>query len=254
MGFYGAGLGVLILAFIFTFFRPSLKAILKFVFITAISLFLAIYLLALLKPNVLDYNKANLKKLTNFNVETGPRKLISFYNYGIAYTSDLKDFLFGSGAGTFNSRSAFTVGSPYYLSAAGILKSENKPYYFQNYAYTLWNNTNTSQALFQDGFRNQPFSSVLSFLGEYGLLFTLAFAWCYLVYYKRVYKLSANTQDPLVVPYFRVFRFLFLLLPLLLLIDNFLEYPEVTFLVVLCMKLLHIELSKRQFNNPKINI
>jgi hypothetical protein len=248
MGFFGAGLIAIIAAFILTFFTPSIKAIFKTVFISAFSLVAIYYLLLYIKPNVLDYNLTNVKKIISFDVERGPRKVISFYNYLISYPKDSKDFLFGSGPGTFNSRSAFMIGSPSYFTGASFIKSSEQPYYFRNYAYPLWNETNTSQAQYLDGFRNQPFSSVLAFMGEYGMLFFILLVICYYRYYRSVAWLARSSDDVLSDVYLRLFKFISVLLPLLLLIDNFYEYPEMMILMILSLKLLHIELQKRHFH------
>jgi hypothetical protein len=208
---------------------------------------IAYYALSIIKPQVLTYNEANLKKVYNFNEATGPRKIVSFYNYFRAYPPHIKDFLFGSGPGTFNSRSAFMIGSPYFFTTVSAIKSDKKPPYFKNYAYPLWNDTNTSMALFQDGFRNQPFSSLLAFLGEYGLVFTFFF----LLYVLRYYKKVAGVAPPANAPpkyylYTRLFKFLLIMLMLLLVIDNYLEYAEIILLITVILKLLHAEIIKLQ--------
>jgi hypothetical protein len=246
LGFYGAGLVIILLALIFSFFRLRLKAILKTGVICVIALLATYYLLLYIKPNVLNYNLSNLEKLTSFDFKHGPRKLRAHYNYIVSYPENYKDFLFGSGPGTFNSRSAFMVGSPSYFSGVGFIKSDSKPYYFQNFAYTLWNETNTSQTLYLDGFRNQPFSSALAFLGEYGLLFTLCLGILYYRMYRKVVKVAkAQGHSLWSEGYFLLFRFLIILLPLLLCIDNFYEFPEIMILILLPLKLLEIELSKK---------
>ena len=201
------------------------------------------------KPTVWDYNIANIRKLMKFNQPGGARKVISFYNYGISYPRNAKDFLLGSGPGTFNSRSAFMVGSPTYFQMFPFIKDENKPYYFRNYAYTLWNPVNTQKELYLDGFRNQPFSTVLAFLGEYGLVFSLAFLWLYHRYYRQVANLYRRGQkDDVSTMNFRFFKFLVILLPLLLLIDNYYEYPEIMLLVIVGIKFAHAGIEQQKSN------
>jgi hypothetical protein len=163
LGFYGGGLLVLVLAIVLTFFIPTFSSVIKTLLACIISLTVVYFALALIKPKVLAYNMVNLKRALHFNENIGARKVISFYNYFLAYPSHPRDLLFGSGPGTFNSRSAFMVGSPYFFTRIPVIKSDKKPPYFRDYAYPLWNDTNTSMALYQDGFRNQPFSSLLSF-------------------------------------------------------------------------------------------
>jgi hypothetical protein len=243
LGFYGAGLVVLLLTLILGFFKLRLRAILKTALICIVSLITIYYLLLYIKPNVLHYNLANLKKIATFDIQHGPRKVIMHYNYIRSYPTDFKDFLFGSGPGTFNSRSAFMVGSPSYFSGGKIIKSDAKPYYFKNYAYPLWNETNTSQALYLDGFRNQPFSSLLAFLGEYGLIFTICFGILYYRMYRKV-AVKAKLGQNSINGYFFLFKLLMILLPLLLCIDNFYEFPEIMILILLPLKLLEREISK----------
>jgi hypothetical protein len=240
LGFYGAGLVILFVAFVMAFLRFRIIAVLKTVAIGLVALGLIVLTMYLVKPLALEYNIANIKKLLVFNPETGARKVTSFYNYGISYPKNAKDFLLGSGPGTFNSRSAFMVGSPSYFNRIAFIKDTEQPYYFKNFAYTLWNENNTQKALFLDGFRNQPFSSVLAFLGEYGLIFTLAFSLLYLIYYKMIAKIFYHSGDQKAIfVHFKMFKFLMIFLPLLLLIDNYLEYPETIILIVLTIKLAH---------------
>jgi len=249
LGFYGAGLVICLAAFILGFFRFELKSFFKVAFITIISLLVVYQAMTFIKPQTLEYNIANIKKMIDFDVHNGPRKLTSFYNYATAYPKNAKDFLLGSGPGSFNSRTAFMIGSPSYFTSIPQIKDKEQPYYFKHYAYSLWNESNTSQALYQDGFRNQPFSSILAFLGEYGLLFTLVFAVLYYLYYSRVARLyRMRHNDPEARVYFRFFKICFILLPLLFLIDNYFElflidnyfeYPEIMLLLTLSIKFSH---------------
>lgn len=252
LGFYGAGLVICIIAFLIAFFRASETAIVKTVVISTLVILGVYFALLWLKPLVLEYNLANIRKISSFDVNNGPRKIKSFYNYGTSYPKDIKDFLLGSGPGTFNSRTAFLVGSPSYFSSVSIVKDDNQPYYFKNYAYTLWNEQNTVQALYLDGFRNQPFSSVLSFLGEYGLIFSLAFFVLYYYYFlsvSRLYRTVRQSADAKVS--FRFFKFLMILLPLLLLIDNYYEYPEIMLLFLLGIKFSHLNLVTIKRNSSE---
>jgi hypothetical protein len=243
LGFYGAGLIICIAAFIFTFLKFEVKHIIKTFFIGIVALATIYFLMLFLKPVTLEYNIANIKHLITNDVQKGSRKLASFYNYGTSYPKDAKDFIFGSGPGTFNSRSAFMVGSPSYFKTFSFIKDDQTPYYFKNYAYTLWNESNTIQSMYLDGFRNQPFSSLLAFLGEYGLLFTIVFFLFYYSYFMKVTKLyNSISPDGNATIAYRMFKFLSILLPLLLLIDNYLEYPEIILLIVPAIKFAHMEL------------
>ena len=241
--FYGAGLIVCMAALILSLFRINIKSLLTTFFAAVISVTAVYYAMKIVKPKTLQYNIENIKNLVKRDLRYGPRKILSFYNYYHSYPHNAKDFLLGSGPGTFNSRSAFMVGSPSYFTGVGFIKDADQPYYFKNFAYTLWNEKNTIKSLYMDGFRNQPFSTVLAFLGEYGLIFTVAF---FILYYRlyrktaKAYYLIKNEPDARII--FRYSKFLIILLPLLLLIDNYLEYPEVMLLIVLSIKLAQIDL------------
>jgi len=244
MGFYGAGLAALLFAFSIAFSRFRILAIIRSVFIAGAAFLLLYFLTVWLRPEAGKYYKSSANKLFSIDRNDGPRKLISYYNYAIGYTKDAKDLLFGSGPGTFNSRSAFVVGSPSYFKQFSFIKSNQQPYYFKYYIYPLWNETNTSQALYQDGFRNQPFSSLLAFLGEYGLIFTIFFAIAVYSYFQRVLKPVSNSPTSRSLKW--LFRFLLVFLMTLLVIDNYLEYPEVILLITVILKLVHIEIEKEK--------
>lgn len=240
LGYYGAGLLICIIAFVLTFFRLNILAIGKTMLIAGVSVLIVYLAMLYLKPETLNYNIANVKKLASFDPVNGPRKLTSFYNYGISYPKNSVHFIFGSGPGTFNSRSAFMVGSPSYFNKLSFIKDADQPYYFRHFAYTLWNEQNTMKSHYLDGFRNQPFSSLLAFLGEYGILFTLFFFTFYLMYYRSVARLyRRGSNDPQRSFLFRFFKFLTILLPLLLVIDNYFEYPEIMLFTILAMKFAH---------------
>lgn len=249
LGFYGAGLLAFLIAFVLAFFRSKETAVIKTILVSVVSVLSIYFVLLMVKPDVLIYNIANIKKLMSLDVDSGPRKITAFYNYGISYPKNAKDFLFGSGPGTFNSRSAFMVGSPSYFTEVPFIKEDKQPYYFKNFAYTLWNENNTQQSLYLDGFRNQPFSSLLAFLGEYGLLFTFAFFTLYFYLYTSVSKIFRSVSHlEEAQEAFRFFKFLVILLPILLVIDNYYEYPEIMLLILLGMKFAEARLRNLVMN------
>jgi hypothetical protein len=252
--FYGAGLIVCMAAFILSLFRINVKSVVTTCVVALVSVTAVYYAMKFIKPKTLEYNIQNIKDILKRDLKYGPRKVKSFYNYAYSYPRNPKDFLFGSGPGTFNSRSAFMVGSPSYFSSIGFIKDDDQPYYFKNYAYTLWNEGNTRKQYFEDGFRNQPFSSLLAFLGEYGFVFFLVF---FVLYYRQYRKTSrayrTAGRDPETNVSFRYFKFLAILLPMLLLIDNYLEYPEIILLIGLAMKLAQIDLHKYQTSTADVS-
>lgn len=234
LGFYGAGLMVLMLCLILFYMKINLKNIFSLFFGIIITGLLIILIMRIISPLTLEYNYNIINKFVHASAENAPRKLTIFYNYITGYFSHPVDLFLGSGPGTFNSRSAFMVGSPTYFNVE-FIKSANQPYFFQKYAYTLWNASNTGP---YDGFMNQPFSSLLSFLGEYGLIFTgfvfgsLFRKFKYINGIARADKGKGNENIA-----GRFYRFLSIFCFLLIIIDNYIEYPEITILLVIIIKL-----------------
>ena len=235
-GFYGAGMIVLVIAFLFSEVRLTVGRMIKAVVIMTALIFSAYWLNYFTNPKALEYNQKVIKRFVDFNAANIPRKLLAFYNYGSGYSQDPVDFLLGSGPGTFNSRSAFLVGSPTY-GKMQFLKSDSQPYYFKYYAYTLWNPANTVR--YQDGFMNQPFSSMLSFLGEYGLIITAIIFFGIWHNYKSVKQLSVYAQKGSQGKiYASLYKFLTVYLIAFLILDNFLELPEIIFFILFTLKLI----------------
>ncbi len=230
MGFYGAGMMAFLCAVVLTTLRIRWKNIVLLI-ISLILLLLILYVvMRIVSPLTLDYNLNILKMFIDPAAGRTPRKLVIFNNYYIAYTRDAVDMLFGSGPGTFNSRTAFMVGSPTYFNIQ-FIKSDVQPLYFANYAYTLWNPGNTGP---YDGFMNQPFTSLLALLGEYGLLITLAILFIWVGRYRSVVKSWSNSVKNygLSLP-FKMFKFCSVFAMLLMVIDNYMEYPEILSLLLI---------------------
>jgi hypothetical protein len=196
----------------------------------------------LISPDTLEYNINIIKKFvySGRGIDV-PRKLTIFKNYAASYPSNPIDFIFGSGPGTFNSRSAFMVGSPTYFNINAI-KSDVQPEYFGRYAYTLWNDAINTRF---DGFMSQPFSSLLAFLGEYGLLFTAALFYVWLSGFKKYIVLgNLYARERNVRTEFRMYKFVTFFTILLICIDNFVEYPEIIALLLIIEKLCRQQLKE----------
>jgi hypothetical protein len=234
MGFYGAGLVAFAGAFLLTFFKFRLRNVVALTVSMLLVLGIAYLVMRVVSPLVLDYNVNIIKKFLDPAAPGAPRKIIIFRNYLDGYGSNIIDLLFGSGPGTFNSRSAFVVGSPAYFQVEPI-KSDVQPEYFRNYAYTLWNPSNTGP---YDGFMNQPFTSLLALLGEYGVLVVLCLLYVAVARFRIVLKQGRTIASRLgMSTEFKLFRFCFMFLLILLVIDNYMEYPEIIALLILVAKL-----------------
>jgi hypothetical protein len=240
--FYGLGLVVFILSiFIFKF---SLRTFFKSIFIFAFVVGILSASLFYLRPQTFRYNYENIRRIglfldPNANpklVSRIPRKLLMYKNYTLAYPSDPILFLTGSGPGTFNSRSYFLLNGEYSRSKflQNMLGVHN-PQYARKYIYPLWNKKNTGQYL--DGTRNEPFSSVIAMLAEYGFLVTfIIFILVYLKYSKLLKRLRQRPDDSRSKLNHNFVRFVTGFMALNLFTDNFLEYPEIIIIYLIIFK------------------
>jgi len=241
LGFYGAGQLVLIASIVLSFLKIKGKNLIQLALVSIVTLSVVVILMKLISPNTLDYNINIIRLFLDPSAPGAPRKLTAFQNYFTAYPSHIIDFLFGSGPGTFNSRSAFMVGSPTYFNV-DFIKSDVQPFYFKNYAYPLWNYTNTGP---YDGFMNQPFSSLLALLGEYGLIITsliLVVIGNRFVYYSRISNDLIRQSGTSVE--LKMYKFCSIYAALLVIIDNYIEYPEIIALLLIIAKLGRQQLNK----------
>ncbi len=245
MGFYGGGVIVVIATLFVQSLEMKPARLLKTIALAAIVGLLVGGAIYMIRPQTLKYNLNILNRFSGKANGPVPRKLLSYKNYILSYKENIRDFLFGSGPGTFNSRSAFVVGSPDYFKVAGSFKSTDQPYYFKNYAYTLWNASNTGR--WNDGFMNQPFSSLLAFLGEYGLIFTIFFFIYYVKQHRTVMSYDIYDENKRLIK--DTYKFISVLLVFLLIIDNYAEYPEIYILLILLMKLAEKEIGKTNLSN-----
>lgn len=100
-----------------------------------------------------------------------PRKLTLYYNYLDIFSKDLNLFFWGIGPGTFNSRVSFLLNGIYSDNIVVKLIGNRKSSIASEFVFPLWDNDILS-VRFNDGTRNQPFSSIIALLAEYGFVFT----------------------------------------------------------------------------------
>jgi hypothetical protein len=213
------------------------------------------------------YNYYNIKKIgLLFKNDNGkkvkydiPRKLVLHKNYVQTYTKDVGLLILGSGPGTFNSRTSFLLNGDYsknsYLST---IFDVSTPAMAEKYVYPLWNSKITSQSLYKygvynDGTRNQPFSSIISLLSEYGLFtFVLLFILIYNKYELTLNKLDSakfETENKKQIGIYRNYiKFISIFIVLNLFTDNFLEYPEIIAMYLIMFKLIELTIPKTSIN------
>lgn len=233
LGFYGAGLIAILVTLGLFYARFTLKSVIRTVLAFILIAGTVYFLMKTISARTLEYNVNIAKGFLKTSREEAPRKVGVFYNYYDLYTARPLNLVFGSGPGTFNSRSAFMVGSPTYFYVNAI-KSDKKPLFFENGAYTFWNPTNINQ---YTGFIAQPFSSFLAMLAEYGLIITLFVFLVLRKQYVYVMKLTKGRDDIQgIILYKRMYKFLVIFMVSLIIIDNYIEYPEVVALLLLLIK------------------
>ncbi len=106
-----------------------------------------------------------------------PRKVQLFGLYYGHYVGHWRLTLLGSGPGTFCSRVTFLLGGDFSTKKwVNDLRPNAQPAFAEAYVLPLWSSKLTSKP-YHDGTRNQPFSSVVAMVAEYGWLFALTLIW-----------------------------------------------------------------------------
>ena len=152
---------------------------------------------------------------------------------------ELDIFIFGTGPGSYNSRTSFLLNGEYSKLISSSKNKGNRPVYAEIDIYPLWNRNITYQ--YNDGTRNQPFSSALALVVEYGFLQFLLIS---LLFYKLIVRLKNNSENPF------FFKFLIIFLIINLFTENYIEYPEFFLLVILMIKIIETDIQKG--NNKSI--
>jgi hypothetical protein len=248
MCFYGLGLLLFIISFGLVLLRSIKVEYIKYVISAPILIFLVIVFTNSINPHLFSYMNKNIDRaLSSFvndlpyenemtdvrNLETvkTPRKILSFKG-AIKRIQEPRIFFIGTGPGTYNSRTSFLLNGEYTRNPL-FKKISNRPEYAEKDIYPLWNNDIIFQ--FNDGTRNQPFSSVMALFIEYGfLIFIMLFLLMYNLF-KRT--LSNNKDKKLFVRFIFIFGFLNILF------ENYLEYPEFMILIIIIIKSLESNIT-----------
>ena len=166
-----------------------------------------------------------------------PRKVQLFGLYYGHYWGNWHLLILGSGPGTFCSRVTFLLGGDFSTKKwVNDLRPNAQPAFAQAYVLPLWSSKLTSMP-YQDGTRNQPFSSVVAMVAEYGWLFALTLlviscqmVWRSIIYLKGEAKTSYVTSGQI---YVAGIVSISVLLLLHLLVDNLAESSEFLVLLIL---------------------
>lgn len=201
--FFGLGLLCLILTVMVYF---CLKAKIKSLAYGGIVVFLFIAVLFNSGTNIIEYNNRNIELTANTIKNPtyygeNARKILMFINYGKLCEENPIVAFVGVGGGGFNSRTALMLSN----DADNVFTEvfgHQMPTYYKKYIYPLWNSKLVSYDEYTDGTRNKPFSSLLAFLAEGGLIFFILYCWNWIKRIKQYYRNSHTCY---------IFTFLFLL-------------------------------------------
>ena len=250
MCFYGLGL-LLFIGSIAIVFLVNLKAkYIRYIVITPLFAWFIIVISTKINPHVFSYMNNNIQRVkrtitdkrpypnelrdvNDFKTVKTPRKIMAFEG-GIRVMSNPLIFLFGTSPGTYNSRASFLLNGEYTRNKL-FKKINNRPFYANRDIYPLWNKNITYQ--YNDGTRNEPFSSILALSVEYGVLQILLISFLFWNSYRRLKTENGDHK------FFIQSLFYFLLLNLLT--ENYLEYPEFILLIIIIYKSIESNNVKR---------
>jgi len=245
MCFYGLGLMLFIMTFGIAFVRELDKKYLKYILATPIIVVAMVLIAQSFNPRIFSYMQKNIDKgikafsntvpyalemedVKNYETVKTPRKILAFRGASLVLSEPI-NFMFGTSPGTYNSRTSFLLNGEYTKNPL-FKKIQNRPYYAERDIYPLWNDKIVFQ--YNDGTRNEPFSSFLSLLVEYGILQTI-------IIFSALYIKYRKIKGEIVGKKFFV-RFIFLFGFFNILSENYIEYPEFMLLFILIVKSLEV--------------
>ena len=241
--FYGLGTLIFIFTVLIVLILNLNKRYFKYLIVSPVLIIIVFSLLVKIKPTAIHYLNENIDRavhsFTKYNnkfdnemdrverflTTKTPRKILAFRSYFEKITNSKSNILLGIGPGTYNSRTSFLLNGEYTKNPI-FKKISSEPPLAVKYIYPLWNSKITYQ--YNDGTRNEPFSSFLSVLSEYGLIITLMLIYLLFKLYQRVSKVDNRNK------FFIQFIFLFFALNLML--ENYVEYPEFFLLAIIIIK------------------
>lgn len=249
--FFGAGL----VTFIFSIgiYLLISKRVFKYI-IPIFGLIILLWIsLMIINPRSYNYYKANINWFvasfanTNYESEMSlarsnmhtitPRKLTFHLGVFNRLKENPEIAFIGIGPGMYNSRISFLLNGDY--TKIDLLKKMIyiRPYYAEIDVYPLWN----SEILFEfnDGTRNEPFSSVMALIMEYGIPISILI---FLLYYLKIRKIAFWSAERKFIILSSIFYFLCLIG------DNYIEYPEVTWVYLTIIKTMEIDAAAKKYH------
>ncbi|PWD97688.1 hypothetical protein [Marinilabilia rubra] len=222
--FYGLGLIILLLSIvIYTLIKSlSVKLFFKLAFIGTGIIFIFSYFFS----DVYSYMTENINYLTvlfsDFDYDSVyiPGKIRAWIRYFTDFVGEeLGLVLFGTGPGGFNSRVSFLLNSDSSNLFVKIFGT-SMPAFHDTLIHPLWDMSIISMDKYNDGSRNQPFSSLLSLTSEYGIIFTITL---FVMLKKEINRVSELIEDNRLKG-FIILSVIYIFLNVIF--DNFIEFSE----------------------------
>lgn len=250
LGFYGQGLVIFVLAFGLVLLPVLLKNVTTFIKIgiIGVSFFAVVYLV---NPSNFDYIRINIayanlvfdkfdydheiSQMKKHRRTWVPRYITFLEGSRRLMFSDPKVLLLGTSPGTFNSRVAFYLNGDFIQNKTYKKLFNYKTTYHYEYVYPILNRKYLAAVPWNDGTRNQPFSSLVSVVLEYGLIAGLIILFLFFSSIKKIIEKLNRKENKRFVLFILFYSFI------LFLFQYYLEVIEIILPMVLMVKLLEID-------------
>lgn len=183
--------------------KNLIKAVILFLFGLIVLMYSA--------KEIIYYNIRNVELFMSAeDAQDNARKRVMYSNFFDLMYSDFSVDVIGVGPGGYNSRICFLLNDDSDNIFTTVLGHHMPPYH-KNDIYPLWNRAFVSFEAFTDGARNKPFSSIVAFGAEAGLIFLFLFSLFWFRSMNTFRKLSRKDGDYLYLFLLNVFMFLLLI-------------------------------------------
>lgn len=261
LGFYGLGLIAFVIAFSLVFLSNILKYW-KAIFLTIVSILVVLISIYLINPKNFRYFQKNInyaqlavneysyqdemEKVIEFKITKVPRFITFIDGAQKRFFSDVKVFMIGTSPGGYNSRVAFFFNGDFMTNNFIKNKFDNRSKYHQEDVFPLLNRDLLARP-YNDGTRNQTFSSIITILLEYGFFIGIIYLLWFFNKIKSIRKETSFKNKQLS----QYIKFLGFYLFVLFFFQNYLEYPEIVLPIILFIKAIEIDNHNEKLNEGK---
>ena len=254
MGFYGLGLVMFAITFMILYASEIFKQwkALLALFITFLVIGLVIntfnarnlkYIEKNIKQAMLVFESYDyqdeMNKSKRLEVTEIPRFITFLDGTRQRVFNDLKVFIVGTGPGGYNSRTAFYFNGDFVQNEWFKNNFADRSKYHEEDIFPLIN-SKLRKRPFNDGTRNQTFSSIIAMLLEYGIFIGGYFLFRFFYKLKSIKNRLAGLKQK------KSIDFLFLFTIVIMAFQNYLEYPELILPIVLLFKFSEIDIVNNE--------